>query len=282
MDNIKLVLLTHSIVFGFLAAVSWFQGKRDGLVIHRLIFWLWMSILIAFPAQIFLDGNSFTISIGCGFGLLVSITLAKIGVHLSGVSPNKNFLIVMPGTLLLSGLFYLFEFDFVLVSFPIVIAVVLPMGMVAVRAIRDQWNTLSFSARGFFVSTLVLAIHQLDFIFFRPYAFASVIGYTVVVGIILVAAFFAFSADREMGEQKKYEEKIINILSHPKIQSAKLTPRETDVILQLLSNAANADIAANLVISVNTVKKHVCQVLAKLGVKNRQELLIQLLSQERQ
>jgi LuxR family maltose regulon positive regulatory protein len=48
-----------------------------------------------------------------------------------------------------------------------------------------------------------------------------------------------------------------------------LTERELEVLRLLAGGATNAAIAAALVVSVGTVKKHVFNVCRKLGVQNR-------------
>ena len=50
-----------------------------------------------------------------------------------------------------------------------------------------------------------------------------------------------------------------------------LTEREQEVLNLLVSGTANADIAAELCVSVATVKFHVSSILAKLGAANRAE-----------
>ena len=50
---------------------------------------------------------------------------------------------------------------------------------------------------------------------------------------------------------------------------AELTPREHDVLLELVRGHSNARIGQTLFLSEATVKSHVSHVIAKLGVANR-------------
>jgi DNA-binding NarL/FixJ family response regulator len=52
-----------------------------------------------------------------------------------------------------------------------------------------------------------------------------------------------------------------------------LTPREADVLAQLQQRRSNAQIAADLHISVETVRTHARHIYRKLGVRSRRELL---------
>ncbi|MFC9363082.1 helix-turn-helix transcriptional regulator, partial [Rhodococcus sp. NPDC057014] len=52
-----------------------------------------------------------------------------------------------------------------------------------------------------------------------------------------------------------------------------LTDREVDVVRLILTGASNSTIAAELVITVDTVKSHVKRILRKLGATNRAELI---------
>ncbi|NLY66883.1 MAG: response regulator transcription factor [Tissierellia bacterium] len=54
----------------------------------------------------------------------------------------------------------------------------------------------------------------------------------------------------------------------------KLTPRELDVFVELGKGLSNCEIAQKLYISENTVKKHVSNILSKLGLEHRTQAAI--------
>ena len=53
-----------------------------------------------------------------------------------------------------------------------------------------------------------------------------------------------------------------------------LTPREGDVLRLLVKGETNQEIAGNLLISVSAVKKHVRQIIRKLGVSDRTQAVV--------
>jgi LuxR family maltose regulon positive regulatory protein len=53
-----------------------------------------------------------------------------------------------------------------------------------------------------------------------------------------------------------------------------LTPREKEVLLLVVAGASNAQIAQELFISINTVKRHITHILGKLGAGNRTQAVV--------
>jgi DNA-binding NarL/FixJ family response regulator len=68
--------------------------------------------------------------------------------------------------------------------------------------------------------------------------------------------------------------------SHPTLsrtqdaRMAELTPREREVLDLVAQGLANAEIAEALTLERTTVKTHVQRILAKLGARNRVEVVI--------
>jgi LuxR family maltose regulon positive regulatory protein len=52
---------------------------------------------------------------------------------------------------------------------------------------------------------------------------------------------------------------------------ASLSEREADILIMLIQGLSNRDIGAKIFVSENTVKYHLKNIYAKLGVKNRME-----------
>jgi LuxR family transcriptional regulator, maltose regulon positive regulatory protein len=60
----------------------------------------------------------------------------------------------------------------------------------------------------------------------------------------------------------------------PSLLVEPLTEREREVLGLLLEGASNREIARRLVLSVNTVKRHVYNLCGKLGVQSRTQAII--------
>ncbi len=62
--------------------------------------------------------------------------------------------------------------------------------------------------------------------------------------------------------------------SRPGVLVEPLTEREREVLQILLEGASNRDIAHRLVLSINTVKRHIYNICGKLGVQSRTQAIV--------
>lgn len=91
---------------------------------------------------------------------------------------------------------------------------------------------------------------------------------------------FIYNIENILRGKKVFESDLIENIVHNKyINNMKLlTKREHEVLEEMAKGLNNKEIANNLYITEYTVKKHVSNIFAKLGFKNRQEAIISIAS----
>lgn len=102
----------------------------------------------------------------------------------------------------------------------------------------------------------------------------------------LIELYFNFRASREIdvySDSKPQEDmsssSVLDPIEMERVlfkQKFALTPRETEIVGELLKGKTNREIAEALFISEMTVKKHMANIFAKVGVSNRQALIVLL------
>jgi NarL family two-component system response regulator LiaR len=71
---------------------------------------------------------------------------------------------------------------------------------------------------------------------------------------------------------EKFSQQHVNGSSEVPIHAI-LSKREIEILQEIAMGASNSEIATKLFLSVNTVKHHVHNILAKLGLENRREAI---------
>lgn len=66
--------------------------------------------------------------------------------------------------------------------------------------------------------------------------------------------------------------RILARMIHPPVPQDELSKRETEVLDLVAEGLSNREIASKLYIAENTVKKHISNIMAKLGLENRTQL----------
>ncbi len=98
---------------------------------------------------------------------------------------------------------------------------------------------------------------------------------------LLIELYFNYRASREVDVYSELnpEEGIVTLdpIEMERVtlkQKYQLTPRETEIVGELLKGKTNREIAQTLFISEMTVKKHMANIFSKVGVSNRQALIV--------
>jgi DNA-binding NarL/FixJ family response regulator len=86
-----------------------------------------------------------------------------------------------------------------------------------------------------------------------------------------------YALDTIMRGKKYYDPEVIKFLKSTNSKSEKisqLSTREMDICMELEKGLSNEEIAKQLYISTNTVKKHISSILSKLSLKHRTQLAL--------
>lgn len=94
---------------------------------------------------------------------------------------------------------------------------------------------------------------------------------------------FEYAINKIMSGKRFYDRELIyriiededeEELSHKVMSKVPLTKRENEILLQLATGLSNFEIACNLKISENTVKKHLSNLFIKINVSDRSQAIV--------
>lgn len=93
----------------------------------------------------------------------------------------------------------------------------------------------------------------------------------IVLAVIAITFFIIGIFLNKKSLQKKHIPK--EEINHQKIKQLGLSTREYEVLLEITKGLSNKEIGAKLFLSESTIKTHASQVLTKLGVKRRTQVI---------
>jgi len=81
-----------------------------------------------------------------------------------------------------------------------------------------------------------------------------------------------------IGNLRSARQQGILLRQHANAEKPLLTPRQTEIAKLVASGDTNKEIAAKLKISENTVENHLSEIFARLGIRARSQLAVQVAS----
>lgn len=118
-------------------------------------------------------------------------------------------------------------------------------GLIVVLLLLFQWGTYSYLSRNNSIE-IVLAVIAITFF---------------IIGVFL----------NKKSLQKKHVSK--EEIDHQKIKQLGLSPREYEVLVEITRGLSNKEIGTKLFLSESTIKTHASQVLTKLNIKRRTQVI---------
>lgn len=97
------------------------------------------------------------------------------------------------------------------------------------------------------------------------------ISIEIVIAVIAVTFLFIGIFLNKKSLQKKHIPK--GEIDHQKIKQLDLSPREYEVLVEITKGLSNKEIGNKLFLSESTIKTHASQVLTKLNVKRRAQVI---------
>lgn len=139
--------------------------------------------------------------------------------------------------------------------------------VVAEEDIEKTWSHFNLAARGI-SSTYEIRVRRKD----GGTAPLQVTNLPITEGTEIIGVFGISLDASALGRAAKEEEKEGHDEENGEFQESKITKRERDVILLINQGMSNKEIAAQLHISENTVKNHISNIFAKLGISDRSQV----------
>ena len=209
MENVRQLLLVYVGVIVINLALSAFFWLRYRTALHRGLFLVWLSSIIAGLIQ----GAPATGSLGVSLlflpNFLVTVALAALVSGLTGFPLRTRLYVWMLvlGAFASAG-FSLIDAPFWVVALPTAAAAALPVLDVPLRAFVSRETRREVPTRATALSCLAYGAHMLDYPFLRDKPHLAVMGFSIALLVIFAISATAPAAvhDRVAGERTRAEE----------------------------------------------------------------------------
>jgi serine phosphatase RsbU (regulator of sigma subunit) len=227
MDTVTHLLILYAVLVLIntaLSAALWL-GSRDPL--HRALLLVWASTLVSYVLQGALTQNALVMTYAFVSVFFVNLALASLVARSLGLTLRvRPFAHVVAGAVALSTIAFAARQPFVIVAFPVALAVSLPSLSMAVRVAR-RWSSTSIVTRALVISCVLFSLHNIDWAFLRDRPELAAFGFTVATLIIFALSITALAVvlERVTRHQARID---VEVEAARRIQT-KLLPAAVDV-----------------------------------------------------
>jgi len=192
METLKNLLLLYASIIVFNMGLSGTLWLKNRVYQYKLLFFLWFTTFISFVLSGMFQQGNLAIVLSSASMIFMSLSMAHIVASLSNQKvPTKLFFFLFFLSLPFPFIFHYLNKPFVYLALPVCVAVVYPGFHMAVKAVRNSWSELTFSAKGLVLTTFLITLHHLDFAFLRDKPEFMLVGFTVAFIIFIFQSIFA-------------------------------------------------------------------------------------------
>ncbi|HVM68592.1 MAG TPA: SpoIIE family protein phosphatase, partial [Gaiellaceae bacterium] len=165
-----------------LTAVLW-RSNRTRL--FGALFFVWASTLVSFALQGALQTTPLITVLGFSPTFAVNLSLAHLLGYAVGIEVRwRPFALALAVGLVLAVASASLGAPFWAVALPVAVPVALPTTVVASKAFAGRWRRMSVAGKAFAASSILFALHNLDYAFLRDEPAFAPIGFTIAILII--------------------------------------------------------------------------------------------------
>jgi len=228
------ILLLNTLISGLL----WVKLKLN---LYRLLFFVWLAIAASFLIQGMFQDPPLWVIYSFSSCTIIGYAFIALYKEIEPIpAPWRVFIIAQVlGVLGTTALYYVTP-EFSIYAFPLALTTALPYIYLPYYVFKKKYSLLSFTHKGFLITSLISGLHILDFPFVRYSVAGFSVGFTIAFLEAVGVSIFAFGVVLESITQEKVKVEAEVNVAH-KIQM-EILPKETKLPnLNLLAYMKSAD-----------------------------------------